>query len=186
MAETLIDNDQSEHYIKRGDPSKPTYYIIRPQYFSSGLFWHFAYSVGHIRYALQKGWCPVVDLQNYPIPYLSSDKLGKENAWEYYFEQPSRISLEEAFEGENVLLSCRKSQPMRPDPSMQFTEKNLSPLRNLVKQGVLKVKPEISEEVSILTEKLFAPTDRVLGVKLRGTDYIAHKPKYHCIPPPYN
>ena len=185
MSVTLTDNDRSEHYIKRGDPSKPTYYIIRPKYVLSGLFWHFAFSVGHIRYALSKDWFPVVDLQNYPNAYLSPEKLGKENAWEYYFEQPSRISLEEAFDGENVILSCVESEPMRPVPSMRFTKENLSPFRNLVNQGFLKVKSEISEEVSILKEKLFAPADRVLGVKLRGTDYVSSKPKYHHIPPPY-
>lgn len=98
-------NDWSEHYIKRGDPSKPTYYIIRRKLTDVGLFSNFIVFAGHIRYALTKGWLPVVDMQNYPNAYLAPEKFGKENAWEYYFEQPLRIGLEQAYNGENVILS---------------------------------------------------------------------------------
>ena len=179
----LTDNNLDEHYIRRGDPSKPTCYISRPIYGGAGLFWHFAVFTGHIRYALSKGWLPVVDMQNYPNTYLAPEKLGKENAWEYYFEQPSRIGLEEVYNFENVILSSVKPK-MRPDSSMQFTDKALADYRILVKKGLLKVKDEIAEEVAAVRGKLFSSTDRVLGVKLRGTDYVANKPKWHYIPPP--
>ena len=35
----MTDTDWSEHYIKRGDPSKPTYYIIRREYPGTGLIY---------------------------------------------------------------------------------------------------------------------------------------------------
>lgn len=88
----MIDNDKSEHYIKRDDSSKTTYYIIRcPR--SGGLFNTYNQVAGHIRYALSKKYLPVVDMKNYPNSYLAPEKLGKENAWEYYFEQPLGIEL---------------------------------------------------------------------------------------------
>ena len=184
----MIDNDKSEHYIKRGNPNKPTYYIIRPRYSGAGLFWQFAATAGHIRYALSNGWLPVVDMQNYRTPYLSPEKFGKENAWEYYFEQPLRIGLEEAYSGENVILSTveRNMGPL-PDTVMSFFEnKNnfLTECRMLVKLGLLKVQPSLMKEILAIKAKLFAPTDRVLGVHLRGTDYTSIKPKFHAIPPP--
>lgn len=183
----LIDNDKSEHYIKRGDPNKATYYIIRQQNTEAGLFWYFAMVAGHIRYAMSNGWLPVVDMQNYPNPYLAPDKLGKENAWEYYFEQPLKINLEQAYSGENVILSATENESVAyPDLTMRFFEnKNnvLTEWRTLVKFGLLKVKPALVKEASAIRDKLFTKTDRVLGVKLRGTDYLANKPKWYPIPP---
>lgn len=190
MNENLIDKaNWEEHYVKRGDPSKPTYYIIRRKLTTVGLFSNFIVFAGHIRYALSKGWRPVVDLQNYPNSYLPPDKLGKENAWEYYFEQPLRIGLEEAYNGENVILS--KGGPVE-FPSWSnvsfYDNKNLAMAewRMLVKMGLLKVKPALMEEIMEVRGKLFAPNDRVLGVLLRGTDYVANKPKGHPISPPPN
>lgn len=104
----MTDTNWDEHYIKRGDPTKPTYYVIRRRYEGTGLFARYIHYAGHIRRALSKGWLPVVDMQNYPNPYLSPEKFGKENSWEYYFEQPLRIGLEQAYGGENVILSAPK------------------------------------------------------------------------------
>ena len=53
----------------------------------------------------------------------------------------------------------------------------------LVKLGLLKVKPALMEEISALRQKLFVPTDRVLGVYLRSTDYVSLRPHNHAIPP---
>lgn len=182
----MTDTDWSEHYIKRGDPSKPTYYIIRRKGLV-GLFSNFIITFGHIRRAFLNGWLPVVDMQNYPNPYLESEKLGKENAWEYYFEQPLRIGLEQAYSGENVILSQGEILAPVPNDGMHFLENrdnSLTEWRMLVKFGLLKVKPALMAEIAAVRQKLFAPNDRVLGVLLRGTDYVARRPKQHPIPPP--
>lgn len=184
----MTDTDWSEHYIKRGDPTKPTYYIIRRQPETNGLFARYNVFAGHIAYALSNGWLPVVDMQNYPNIYLPPEKLGKENSWEYYFEQPLRIGLEQAYGGENVVLGDdTKNIDPSPMPVMRFYEnKNhlLDIWRELVKTGLLKVKPERMAEILSVRQKLFAPNDRVLGVLLRGTDYLSEKPFNHPIPPP--
>lgn len=186
--EKLIDReDWTEHYVRKGDPSKPTYYIIRNKWPLIGIFANFNISAGHIRYALSKGWIPVVDMQNYPNYLLEPEKLGKENAWEYFFEQPLRIGLEEAYNGENIIL-CQTfvDFPHTERKLYLYDDKNieLAEWRMLVKLGLLKIKPALMEEILATRAKLFAPTDRVLGVYLRGTDYASNKPQYHCIPPP--
>lgn len=183
----MTDTNWDEHYIKRGDPNKPTYYIIRRRWDTTGLMGRYGIFAGHIRYALTNGWLPVVDMQNYPNPYLAPEKLGKENSWEYYFEQPLRIGLEEAYSGENIILSKATDIKPRPNMGMDFHEnKNgiLTEWRMLVKFGLLKVKPAIMEEISAVRQKLFAPQDRVLGVLLRGTDYLVRRLRNHPIPPP--
>ena len=184
---SLIDMENwEEHYVRKGDPSKPTYYIIRRKPTSSGIWSHFHIYVGHIRYALSKGWIPVIDMQNTYNIYLGSEKVGKENAWEYYFEQPLRIGLEEAYNGENIILSREFVSFPQTNTILAYENKGkyLEPYRNLLKQGYLRVKEDLYQEILAYWKKLFAPTDRVLGVKLRGTDYTDIKPKNHPIPPP--
>ena len=185
----MANMDWSERYIKRGDPTKPTYYIIRHELSSIGIMSYFRLAAGYIRYALSKGWIPVIDLQNYPNTYLAPEEIGKKNAWEYYFEQPFNVGLEEAYSGENVVL-CASGTPIpleMPPVTMDYYENKDSTLaewRNFIKLGMLRVKPEILKEVAALREKFFAPNDRVLGVYLRGTDYVARRPHNHPIPPP--
>lgn len=190
MTETLTDTDWSEHYIKRGDPNKPTYYIIRRKWARAGLFSNFIVFTGHIRHALSKGWLPVVDMQNYSNAYLPPEKLGKENSWEYYFEQPLRIiGLEKAYSGENIILSNGEAVLPHPNDSMSILENRnncLTEWRKLTKLGFLKIKVALMQEIETLRKKLFKPNDRVLGVLLRGTDYIARRPRLHPIPPQWN
>ena len=182
----MIDNDWSEHYIKRGDPSKLTYYIIRRRLPDVGLFSNFIVFAGRIRRALENGWLPVVDMQNYPNAYLPPEKLGKENSWEYFFEQPLRIGLNQAYSGENIIL-CPESGIPIPNDSMPLLENRdgiLTEWRMLLKLGLLKIKPAIMADIMEVRKKLFAPNDRVLGVLLRGTDYVTRRLHNHPIPPP--
>ena len=47
----------------------------------------------------------------------------------------------------------------------------------------IPIKKEIINEANNIMKKKFKNSDNILGVLLRGTDYIASKPKNHCIPP---
>ncbi len=182
----LIDRENwEEHYVKQGDPSKPTYYIIRRKGVWPGLFATFSLVAGAVKYAITKGWIPVVDMQNYPSAYLPPEKLGKENAWEYYFEQPMGIGLEEAQNGDNIILSNEFKMPIPWRMIFHWGSRKdiLAEWKILVTRGFLKIKPEITEEVLAIRDKLFPPKERILGVHLRGTDYLT-RPHGHMIPPP--
>ena len=48
----------------------------------------------HLLMALMQGRVPVVDMQTEKNQYLAADKVGRENSWEYFFEQPYGIGLE--------------------------------------------------------------------------------------------
>ena len=47
----------------------------------------------------------------------------------------------------------------------------------------IPIKKEIINESFIIMKKLFKNSNNILGVLIRGTDYIASKPKNHFIPP---
>lgn len=154
-----------------------------------GLFAYYIYFAGQIRDALSRGYFPVVDMQNYPNIYLDPDLVGKVNAWEYYFCQPLGIGVEEAYNGKNILLGSANwvDSDERPDGSTNFFEnKNniLTEWKMLVKLGLLKVQPKLQEKIMELRKTLFSENDRVLGVVMRGTDYVARHPPRHYIQPP--
>ena len=184
------DNNWTEHYIKHaaGEAGNyPTFYIIRRADKDVGLFSNYIVFAGEIRYAMSKGYLPVIDMQNYPNSYLEPEMIGKVNAWEYYFCQPVGIDLETAYNGRNVILSSGGGEKNRPtDKSAYFDDRNgiLTEWRMLVKLGLLRVQPSLYEEIISVRQKLFADNDRVLGVHLRSTDYDATRPYAHPIQPP--
>lgn len=154
----MTDNDKSEHYIKRDESSKATYYIIRCSR-GGGLFYTYNQVAGHIRYALSKKYLPVVDMKNYPNSYLAPENLSKENAWEYYFEQPLGIDLEEAYNGKNVILGMEGEFPIRPYESVAFFENRnniVTEWRMLVKLGLLRIKQDCLNEILNIRSKLFS------------------------------
>ncbi len=182
----MFDKNPEEHYIQKGDPGKPTYYIIRRMNEFTDISTMYRLVMGHVRYALSKGWLPVVDMQNYPSPYLSPEKLGKENAWEYFFEQPFRVNLDRAYNAENVVLSDGDCVKPYPDYSMKLLQKKNDDMvewRMLVKLGLLKMKPKLTKEIESLQEEIFLPEEITLGVLLCGTDS-NKKAKGQPIPPP--
>lgn len=159
---SLIDLKIEEHYVKKGDPSKPTYYIVRPIHrINKGLLGIYLISAGYIYYALSKGYFPVVDVQNYKSGYLPPEKFGKENAWEYYFEQPLRIGLEEAYNGENVILgnldwiSSQSLSLINPALFKNRNHDHLIKYLKLVNRGLLMIKPDIMEEILSVGKRYF-------------------------------
>ena len=84
------------------NPDK-TFYVIRYR-FMGGIFGLMGYYIPQIQYALEKGLIPIIDLQNMPNMYLEDDKFGKENAWEYFFEQPYGFTLKDIEHSKNVIL----------------------------------------------------------------------------------
>lgn len=111
-----IENRELKRSFGNKNPDK-TIYIIRGINDKSGfyngpilnLLANYFYVLTHIQYAREKGYIPVVDQKNYPV-YNSSDEVinGTLNAWEYYWEQLDAVSLEEAYQSKNVVLSRRK------------------------------------------------------------------------------
>ena len=187
-ANPFFDKNPEEHYFKEGDPSKQTYYIIRRLPETTGLLARYRMVMGHVRYAQSKNWIPVVDMQNYANPYLAPEKLGMENSWEYYFEQPFRVGLEEAYSGENVVLSDGDCIKPYPGHSIKFLEGRtyeLEEWRALIKSGLIAIKPELMEEILEVRQRLLpSEEERPLGVILRGTDYHVRKIKGRPVPPP--
>jgi hypothetical protein len=83
--------------------SDKTFYVLGRNWGDFGLMAIVNYSLPHFVYAAQKGYIPVVDIQNYSCQYTLAEKFKLENAWEYYFEQPCGYTVNDISHSKNVL-----------------------------------------------------------------------------------
>lgn len=160
-----------------------TFFVIRRAYCKVGLFSHVMTNMGLVDHAVSKGYIPVIDMQNGRNTYLEEDKVGKENAWEYYFRQPCGYGLEDIAHAKNVILSSGliTSANRYPDFRIVQDQGQLDYWRRVF-QKWFRITDEIQEELQKRKDRLFSDR-KVLGILARGTDYKASRPKGHPIQP---
>lgn len=165
------------------NPDK-TFFIVRRASCKVGLFSLVMTNMGLVRYALEKGYIPVIDMKSNANTYLEEDEVGKKNAWEFYFEQPCRYTLEDVSNSKNIILSDGMITGRNVFPTFEIirNEEQFLMWHSFFKE-YLQVKPEIMEEAEALRRELFKG-ERVLGILCRGTDYVEQRPKNHPIQPP--
>lgn len=159
------------------------FYIIRPTSKIEGLLSLFFMVMRNIAFAEENGFIPVVDFQNYVTQYNCERLInGTLNAWEYYFKQISDISLEEVYKSKNVFVSGWG----RPDLKYSIFKNDYSEEINRERRNFIAkytgIQETINEKVIRFCKDNF--TESVLGVYVRGTDYLKLQPKGHPIQPP--
>ena len=72
-----------------------------------------------------------------------------------------------------------------PNPSTQniYYNNDLIQFWRYLAKKYIPIKNQIRKESKFIIHKLFKNSNNVLGVKIRGTDYVATKIKHHPIPP---
>lgn len=182
IAGFTVDKDFQYHefHFSFGElnPEK-TFYIIRPTY-SIGLFACVGRTMAEFVYAENNGWIPIVDMQNYPNMYLSKEHLYKENAWEYFFKQVSDYSLDEVYSSKNVVLG-----DVRNGRKLISWSQGDNVYKSSLWNRVIKINESVSRNLETDYKRLFEKTKKtkVLGVLLRGTDYVSLQPDKHPIQP---
>lgn len=160
-----------------------TIYIIRRPSKTVGLLSYVITILGHVQKAVDMGYKVVIDMKNYENMYQQNKK---DNAWEYFFEQPCNISLNDAYRSKNVILAADIILEERPNDTNDFyyDEHNRKSWHLLCKEYI-RVNPNVNQYVDEIKAELFDDFDnqKVLGVLCRGTDYTSLKPKFHPIQP---
>lgn len=147
-----------------------TFYVIRQDLSEWGLYTTVRAFLWHIKYAVEKGYIPVIDLKNYYMAMLQGEESKyKENAWEYYYEQPIEgIILDEVYQSKQVILAS-----MDEIPNIESMKWNIGLTReeNLYWSKwagkYLRLKREIEEDIQKEYKKLFPKGKKVLGVSVR-------------------
>lgn len=153
------------------NPDK-TFYVIRLAPPATGFLANYNYVLGYMKYAFEKGWIPVIDMENYATLYQESQPYnGTKNVWEYFFEQPydkktgKRYTLNEVYHSQNVILGKADVQEMYNDSlndevlKWQYEMSNLVPFNDNMKKHIAEV-----------YEKSMPKSGSVLGVPTRGSE----------------
>lgn len=156
-----------------------TFYLIRPFGETQGLMSIHNYVLWKIRYALEHGYIPVVDLKHYANMYLAPEMGGRLNAWEYYFRQPTEYTVEDVLHSRNVIV-CDKHLDAGYS-GMDDIEEIL--LFHGIIEKYCRLNDNMNGKVMEAMEILFPKNQKVLGVLGRGSDYTSTCPGGHNVVP---
>ena len=161
--------------------SDKIFYVVRRAGSKVGLFSLVLTSLGYIKYAVDHGYIPVIDMSNEDNTYMQQDRKG--NVWEYYFEQPCGYTLNDIRHSSHVIIGNGIIDGRIPFPGedIAYNDEKLEKWKAIADRYLI-VRPEIRQEADELWKRL-SGRKRVLGVLLRGTDYVNSRPKDHPVQP---
>lgn len=149
---------------------------------TAGFGWYVLYMLRGIRIAIENDFIPVIDWQNCKIPQYSANKVGKENVWEYFFEQPCNVNLEQAYESDDffVIDDVREivsSVSFDMEKFIDFHNEEVMEWRKYF-QKYIRLKQKIKEYFEECGQQHLG--NNSVGVLARGTDYAELKPVGHA------
>ena len=196
--EMLIKGAEKRESFGDKNPDK-TFFVIRPYYFMktnelattiSNLLFHYYRNLQHLSHAIDNGWIPVVDWQNYgPFPHGEDFPVnGTTNCWEYFWNQPSEYTLDEVYKSKNVILSSQNTEFYGSIPSVALTPPFSEYVDDLIAccpkyDTLITLNEPTSKYVQKHQDALFPPDSRILGVSIRGAAYGASNIPGHPVQP---
>ena len=148
-----------------------------------GFFSFYIVHLGCIKRYLEKGYIPIIDLQSFKNIYNKRNK-SVYNPWEVFFYQPYNYTLAEVKKyAKNIYHKACTQNYYRPNPlNIYFHNSSIKFWHNISK-NYMPVKNVIMEEADLIMKKFFGNSKNILGVKIRGTNYVSDRPKGHSIQP---
>ena len=172
--------------IDRKNTENETYYIIGKEYLSEGLFAIYIWICAQIIYAKQKGYIPVVDLKHYVNQLFKDNREFRDNVWEYFFEQPDNISLEDIPENAHIIIGGNKIPEIKhlwPGelPVSKHNQTDAKIADEYIKY--FRLNTEMKEFLTRKYQEITNGNTNILGILCRGTDYFNTRPLNHPIQP---
>ena len=153
-------------YCKFGNlNSDKTFYIINRSS-HAGIFSYLSFVLNHLIIAKQKGFIPIVDMENFTNPYNELKEIDNSlNSWEYYFTQTSNFNLQQVYESKKVIFS-------RDDFNYKMQYRiHLEPKFRQFIGKEINFKKKYIDFVDNYFQKNDIVDKKILGVHFRGTSY---------------
>ena len=161
------------------------YYLVFRNEKRCGICSHLIVYLQMFATAERLGMKPIVDMKNYGNPYIDEGK--RENAWNYFFKDCidncnlDTIPLSKCF----TFNKCG----VRPFSDIKILKWNKEEVKfwSEIYNRYIRYNDKLQTETDIEYAKYFKNIhnngEKILGVKLRGTDYNGIKPEGHYIQP---
>ena len=178
MISVVQDFFKNEWYYYRKRLTK-RYYIISRSAGGAGFFSNYMWVLGHVIFARKLGYIPVVDMENYPTLYSEEEPVfGEKNAWNYYFENVGKVSLEEAYaSGRYVMgqdMPLHKYEEKYCVGNYRFPTKKAAAYYSPIIEKNLVLKKNLTDQFEKEWNSRVSKEDKVLGIHVRGTDMKNH------------
>lgn len=165
--EIVVKISRSDHIESWGTQNIDKTFLVIRQGGNAGLG-SFVLTVNNsICYAREKGYIPVVDMMLWPNQYLKPEEVGYRNAWEKFFEQPGGYNLTDILNSKNIRVTTGKTMPSREGEDTFY----------------IVERAELSERINEFMDNVRWGEDKILGVLVRGTDYVNKRPYGHYVQP---
>lgn len=145
--------------------------------YASGFYSNLYGLLQIIFWADQYGFVPVVKCSK-NTHYLEQDTsfLNTSNYFEYFFEQPGGVSVEQALRSSAVVFS----EPKQRKLFFTLTSEEQSEAAVKMLQRYIRFRPEVLAQLEA-SKQCFIGDKRTLGIKYRGTDMFSNL-KNHPLP----
>lgn len=168
-----IETDKKYMILKMGN------YLVT----TAGLGWYILYTLQGIRFAIENDFIPIVDWRSFKIPQYDPEKVGKENVWEYFFEQPFNIDLEQAYKSEDFFViddvrTVNGNHILDVKKFVDFYDKDIMEWRRYFHTYV-RLNKDIKEYFNNCISQQIHDEVNLIGILARGTDYEKLKPMGH-------
>lgn len=154
-----------------GNKNKDKTFFVIPVLPRCGLYSSILLSLLPVRYALQRGYRPVFDYKNTFNPLVQDeDKKGLENAWEYYYEQPCGVSLDEVYQSKRVIKYHRwvhKTPLYNWHDMFPTSDEELQYWHRFIIEN-FRLQRTLQKQIEKDVERLFPPNGKILGVGVRA------------------
>lgn len=149
-----------------------------------GLFSFYMVYLGCINKWITNGYIPIIDMKSFANTYNNYTNISNNNPWEFFFNQPFGYTLEEIINNakNKSYVECLPSEN-RPNEATIYYNQVLIDYWHDFSKKYMPIKKEIIKESNIIIKKLFYNSKNILGVKMRGTDYITNKIRGHSVLP---
>jgi len=144
-----------------------------------GLMAYYYINMGCIIEYIYQGFIPILDLSTHPNIFNGFNNKSNKNPWEIFFYQPFGYSLENVIKkAKNIAYFYCERSKLGPHFNI-FNNNILINYWQYIAKTYIPIKEEFINEANKKYIYLFNRSKNVLGVLIRGTDYIACKPFGH-------
>ena len=179
----INDDNNRNKIIKIGFLKKFVIFIRKNKLSTGGLMAYYFCNIGCVQHYILKGYIPIIDLISHPNIFNGFNTSITKNPWEEFFNQPFNYTLDNVKKNAHNIkyVEC---YGVSNGPAFNILYNNIirKYWHNVAKKYV-PIKSGLIEEANYKFKHLFNNSTNVLGVLIRGTDYIAKKPHNHEIQP---
>lgn len=176
--EIFIERNDKKHLQKfidekQWEKENTIYYVISCEKLPFlGLFGYVEIILAMAKYALERDMVPVVDFKNYPNSYLESNEIGKINAWELFFQQFTKKTLDEIYENCKYIVGNHMDIDWSNLPNIRGVKRrDIGTYWKVMYQNYIKFSKEAEKYCQKEYDALLKGKEaETLGVLVRGTD----------------